>query len=79
MDDQLEYAQISVGHGQVIDVGPHSEPQAAVALDAGKKGLVVDAVNKLAEVGFKLCEGTINQGPNHVGMANYILFMWRTR
>ena len=74
----MRYAEIRVSSGSVEDVLPKgTEPQAQHALQAGKQGSVVDSVNKLAETGYKLVDGSIPTGAVSPSGANYILFMYR--
>lgn len=60
------------------DVTPHN-PNTQTALEAGKKGTLVDAINKMAESGYRLLDGTALVTDCSIGGANVTVFMYREK
>ena len=77
-NDVVEYVSISTALGAVHDVNPR-RPDTETALDAGKKGTLVDAINKMAEYGYRLLDGTTLVTECHISGAFVTVFMYREK
>lgn len=64
--------------GKVSDVYPKG-PHTHTALQAGKNGTLVDAINKMAEYDYRLLEGTSLVMDVSLGGAFLAVFMYRDR
>ena len=67
---------IEVEGGAVSSVWPDN-PQTRAAIQAAQKGTVVDAINKLAESGWRLLEGSVIVGQTSLAGAFVTFFMYR--
>ena len=67
---------IEIQQGAVSAVLPDS-PQTHTALDAARSGTPIDAINKLAESGWLLLDGTVISGETSLGGAFATIFMYR--
>jgi hypothetical protein len=76
MSKKYEYVMITTALGQVHTVEPKS-PDTDTALEAGKKGGLIAAVNKMAEYDYRLLEGTAFSTEAHYGGSFVTLFMYR--
>lgn len=74
----FEYVCISVSAGAVYSVTPEN-PNTVTALEAGKKGTLVDAINKMAESSYKLLEGTALVTDCALSGASVAVFMYREK
>lgn len=75
----LEYVTISVApqsFGQTVKVNP-KRPDTDSAVEAAKNEGLAGALNKLAEYGYRLLEGTVL--PLSLDAAEGTLFMYRER
>ena len=77
-DSTLEYVCITMASGAVDTVTPDN-PDTKTALDAGKKGGLVAAINKMAEYQYKLLEGTKLVMECSLGGAFVAVFMYRQK
>jgi hypothetical protein len=73
---ECKYVMISTAAG-AVHAAALSSPETGTALDAGKKGSLVDAINKMAEYGYRLLDGTTLVTDCAMGGANVTVFMYR--
>jgi hypothetical protein len=73
-----DYISISTSMGKVDLVDPQ-RPDTKTALEAGKNGTLVDAINKMAEYGYKLLEGTTLETEASLGGSSVTVFMYREK
>jgi hypothetical protein len=71
-----EYVMIEIQQGMVSSVLPESA-QTHTALEAALNGAPIDAINKLAESGWRLLEGTVISGNTSFAGAFATIFMYR--
>ena len=74
--EAFEYLMIELQQGTVSSVKPDT-PETRTALDAAQSGTPVDAINKLAESGWRLLEGTVISGSTSFAGAFATIFMYR--
>jgi hypothetical protein len=74
----FEYVCISTSAGAVNSVTPDN-PNTRTALEAGRKGTLVDAINKMAESEYRLLEGTSLVTNCSLGGASVTVFMYREK
>ncbi|MGH9612591.1 MAG: hypothetical protein ACRD4P_05880 [Bryobacteraceae bacterium] len=75
-DKRSEYVMITTSQGGVASVEP-SRPDTKTALDVGKSGSLIDAINKMAEYGYRLLEGTVLVTQQHLSGSDVTVFMYR--
>ncbi len=78
VEKQIEYIAISVSSGAVFSITP-SSPQTLSALAPGAHAEIGTVVNKMAEYGYRLIDGSISTGEVSPGGGNYIIFMEREK
>jgi hypothetical protein len=74
----LEYVCITMSAGAVYSVTPENA-NTKTALEAGKNGGLVHAINKMAESGYQLLEGTSLVMDCAISGASVAVFMYRER
>ena len=74
--NNVEYVCISTSGGGVYSVTPEN-PNTKTALEAGRKGTLIDSINKMAESGYRLLDGTALVTDCSIGGANVTVFMYR--
>jgi hypothetical protein len=74
----FEYVCISMAAGGVDVVSPEN-PDTRTALEAGQQDGLMAAVNKMAEDGYKLLDGTSLVLNSSLSGANLAVFMYRER
>jgi hypothetical protein len=73
-----EYISISTANGAVHRVDPQGK-DTQTALEVGKKGTLVDAINKMSEYGYRLLEGTSLVIDVSIDGAFVTVFMYREK
>lgn len=74
----FEYVCISVSAGAVYSVTPEN-PNTQTALEAGRRGTLVDAINKMAESSYRLLDGTALVTDCALSGASVTVFMYREK
>jgi hypothetical protein len=74
--EHFEYVMIELQQGTVSSILPES-PETRTAFEAAQNGTPISAINKLAENGWRLLDGTVISGPTSFGGAFATIFMYR--